>query len=146
MTWEDVTVPAVRDGQPVTTRVRFVTGDEACVVQVSAGEDLNARGEARDLFAALAVARRQLEMQGVQLACNGARLGVWPSGMLRQTGYGRRAYVLTVPTTAGGSSTVDIFEPAPKSATLATVDEQHEWFRRYWDSITGKGDPSGRPS
>ena len=26
----------------------------------------------------------ELEAEGVQLACNGARLDVWPSGMLRQ--------------------------------------------------------------
>jgi hypothetical protein len=139
MAWEEVNVPAVRGDQPVTARVRFTTGDEACVVQVSSGEDVNARGKARDLFAALAVARRELEVQGVRLACNGARLGVWPSGMLRQAGYGRRAYVLTTPPTVVRPSTVDIFEPAPESSVLATVDEQHEWFRRYWDSVTRKG-------
>jgi hypothetical protein len=139
MSWEEVTVPAVRGGQPVIARVRFVIGDEACVVQVSSGEDVNARGEARDLFAALAAARRELEVRGVQLACNGARLNVWPSGMLRQAGYGRRAYVLTMPPAAVQPSTVDIFEPAPESSELATVNEQHEWFRRYWDSVTRKG-------
>lgn len=75
----------------------------------------------------------------MQLACNGARLDVWPSGMLRQAGYGRRAYVLTMPPSAARTSTVDIFEPAPKSSALATVDEQREWFRRYWNSVTRKG-------
>jgi hypothetical protein len=139
MAWEEVTVPAVRGGQPVTARVRFVAGDEACVVQVSCGEDVRVRGEARDLFAALAEARRELEVHGVQLACHGARLDVWPSGMLRQAGYGRRAYVLTMPPTSGRPQTVDIFEPAPKSSVLATADEQREWFHRYWDSVTRKG-------
>lgn len=141
MTWDEVTVPAVRGGQPVTARVRFATGDDACVVQVSSGEDVTAKGEARDLFAALAVARRELELRGVQLACNGARLDVWPSGMLRQAGYGRRAYVLTMPPTVVRPSTVDIFEPAPQSSLLATVDEQREWFRMYWDSATRKERP-----
>lgn len=139
MTWEEVTVPAVRGGQSVTARVRFAAGDEVCVVQVSSGDDVTAKGEARDLFAALAAARRELEVQGVQLACNGARLDVWPSGMLRQAGYGRRAYVLTMPPSVAQPSTVDIFEPAPGSSVLATVDEQREWFRRYWDSVTRKG-------
>ena len=139
MRWEEVAVPALRGGQKVTMQVRFATGDEACVVQVSSGEDVSVRGEARDLFAALAEARRELEAHGVQLACNGARLDVWPSGMLRQTGYGRRAYVLTKPSTVGKAPTVDIFEPAPESAVLATVDEQREWFHRYWDTISWKG-------
>ena len=139
MTWEEVTVPAVRGGRPVTARIRFAAGNDACVVQVSSGEDVTAKGQARDLFAALAAARRELEVQGVKLACNGARLDVWPSGMLRQAGYGRRAYVLTMPPSTSRPSTVDIFEPAPKSSTLATVDEQREWFGRYWDSVTRKG-------
>jgi hypothetical protein len=138
MTWEERTVPALRDGLPVTAQVRFATGD-TCVVEVSAGADVTARGEARDLFAALAVARRDLETRGVQLAINGARLNVWPSGMLRQAGYGRRAYVLAMPPEAGQPSTVDIFEPAPEPADLALVAEQNEWFQRYWAAITRKG-------
>lgn len=139
MTWEERSVPALRDGQPVTAQVRFVTGD-TCVVEVRASPDVTARGEARDLFAALAAARRDLETQGVQLAINGARLNVWPSGMLRQAGYGRRAYVLTMPPAGGPARTVDIFEPAPEQAELAMVAEQNEWFQRYWASITRKGE------
>ncbi len=138
MTWEETTVPASRDGVPVTAQVRFATGD-TCVVEISAGAGVTARGEARDLFAALAAARHDLETRGVRLAINGARLNVWPSGMLRQAGYGRRAYVLTMPPAAGQTSTVDIFEPAPESAELATVADQEAWFRRYWASITRKG-------
>jgi hypothetical protein len=138
MTWEERTVPAVRDGRPVTAQIRFATGD-TCVVEVDAGADVTARGEARDLFAALAAARRDLETRGVQLVINGARRNVWPSGMLRQTGYGRRAYVLAMPPAVAQQSTVDIFEPAPEPAELATVAEQNEWFQRYWASVTRKG-------
>lgn len=142
MTWEEVTVPAVRDGRPVIAQVRFVVG-EVCVVEVSFGEDMSARGEARDLFAALAVARRRLEAQGVQLACNGARRDVYPSGMLRQAAQGRRAYVLTAPpTVARLPPTVDIFAPAPESSVLATVDEQREWFDQWRHSGTGEGGSS----
>lgn len=80
-TWEEVTVPADCDGHQVTALVRFATGDDACIVQVSSGADVRAAGKARDLFAALATARRELENQGLRLACNGARQDVWPSGM-----------------------------------------------------------------
>lgn len=139
MTWEEITVPAVRGGQRVSARVRFAAGGAACLVEVGVGEDVSASGQARDLFAALQAARRELEAHGVQLACQGARINVWPSGMLRQAGHGRRGYVLTMPPAAAQEpSTVDIFEPAPQSAVLATVDEQRDWFRRYWDSITRK--------
>jgi hypothetical protein len=139
MTWEEATVPAVRDGQPMTSRVRFVTG-EVSAVEVSSGDEVSARGEGRDLFAALAAARRELEAQGVQLACNGARRDVYTSGMLRQAAQGRRAYVLTMPPTAARlPPTVDIFAAAPESSVLATVDEQREWFNGWRHSGTGNG-------
>lgn len=140
MMWEEVTVPAVRGGQPVTARVRYAAGD-VCVVEVGAGEGVSVRGEARDLFAALAAARRELEAHGVQLACNGARREVYPSGMQRQATQGRRAYVLTSPPNAARlPPTVDIFAVAPESSVLATVDEQREWFNRWRGSGSGKGE------
>ena len=127
MTWEEVSVPAVRGGGLVTSRVRFAAGD-ACVVEVSVGDDIDARGEGTDLFEALVSARRQLEAHGVLVGCNGARRDVFPSAMLRQATGGRRAYVLAMPRTAARPQTVDIFAPAPDTSALATVDEQRAWF------------------
>jgi hypothetical protein len=107
MTWEEVTVPVVRGGELVTSRVRFTVGD-SCVVEVSVGDDVHARGKGPALFGALVSARRELETHDVLVACNGARRDVCPSAMLRQATGGRRAYVLTVPRTAARPPTVDI--------------------------------------
>jgi hypothetical protein len=110
MTWEEVNVPAVRGGELVTSPVRFAVGD-VCVVEVSVGDDIGARGEGPDLFEALASARRQLEAYGVVVGCDGARRDVFPSAMLRQATGGRRAYVLAVARNAARPQTVDIFAP-----------------------------------
>jgi hypothetical protein len=46
-------------------------------------------------------------------------------------GAGRWAYVPTMPRSAGRPTTVDIFEAAPESCALATVDEQRAWFDQW---------------
>jgi hypothetical protein len=130
-------VPAVRHGKPLTSHIRFSAGD-TCVVEVRMADDLTARGEGPDLFEALASARRDLEADGVQLACNGARKDVFLSPMLRQSTAGRRAYVLAIPRSTTRPSTVDIFAAAPESSELATVDEQRAWFDRWRRSGPGK--------
>jgi hypothetical protein len=44
-----------------------------------------------DVFKALQDLRLVLEAQGVRLLCAGARLDVWPSGMSRDMGGGKKA-------------------------------------------------------
>jgi len=138
MTWEEVTVTAVCDGKPVISRVRFAVGD-VCLVEVRVGDDIYVRGEGPDLFEALVSARRDLEAQGVLVACNGARRDVFPSAMLRQATAGRRAYVLTVPRNVTRPPTVDIFAPAPDASALATVEEQRAWFDMWRGTSTREG-------
>ena len=137
MTWEEATVPAVRGGELVTSHVRF-TMDDVCVVEVKVG-DVDSRGEGPDLFEALAQARRGLEAQDVLLGCNGARCDVFPSAMQRQAGWGRRAYVLTMPRTTARLAVVDIFAVAPELSELATVDAQRAWFGRWRQSGPAEG-------
>lgn len=136
MIWEEAQIAAIRGVDRVASRVRFAVG-EVCVVEVTVDGGLDVRGEGRDLFDALASARRVLEPQDVMLVCNGARRDVFPSPMLRQAAAGRRAYVLDMPRTSGRPSAVDIFAAAPESAVLATVDEQREWFERWRKSEPG---------
>ena len=138
MTWEEATVPAIRAGVHVVSRIRFAPGD-VCRVEVGVGTDLDLGGEGPDLFEALASVRRDLEAHGVLLACNGSRRDVFPSPMLRQASGGRFAYELTIPRSAARPKAVDIFAPAPKSAVLATVDDQRAWYEQWRDSGIGEG-------
>lgn len=79
--------------------------------------------EERDLFECLITTRRRLERDGLLICCEGARPDVFPSGMARQMGGGRRAYRLS-PTHGGLSGDlVDIFAPTDCTA-VCTVDEQ----------------------
>jgi hypothetical protein len=89
--------------------------------------------EASDLFEALRQVRLAFESRGVLLCCAGARRDVWPSGMQRDMGEGRVAYVLTLPRTAERPPRVGIFDPAPRE-TIATVAEQEAFARRWMDS------------
>jgi hypothetical protein len=86
--------------------------------------------EAGDLFEALRQLRRQFEARGIALCCAGARRDVWSSGMQRDMGMGRAAYILTFPRTAERPQQVNIFEPAEPDA-IASVAEQ-EAFARAW--------------
>jgi hypothetical protein len=86
--------------------------------------------EGRDLFEALAGLRSTLEAAGDQLLCNGARRDVFPSGMSRSMGGGRKAYVLRLGTPAKQGDLVDLFDPASPDL-VGTVDKQRE-FRDAW--------------
>jgi hypothetical protein len=139
MTWEEVTVPAIRGDERLASRIRFAV-DDVCLVEVWAGDDIDARGEGPDLFEALVSARRELEARDVLVGCNGARRDVFPSPMLRQAVRGRRAYVLTLPRTTARPPTVDVFAAAPDLTFLATVDEQRAWFDRWRQSGLAEGE------
>ena len=75
-----------------------------------------------------------LDANGIMLRVNGARRDVFPSAMLRQTSQGRMAYVHTLPRSKMRAVAVDIFEPAPPEAQLATVDEQRAWHDHWAQS------------
>ena len=83
---------------------------------------------ARDLFDALVALRRELEKLGIKLLCAGARTDVFPSGMSRSMGGGRKAYVMRMGTPA--SELVDIFDYAGPEL-VGGVDQQRE-FRDQW--------------
>jgi hypothetical protein len=93
--WEEVTVPAVRSGEPVTSRIRFAAGD-SYTVEVTVGDDLDLRREGSDMFEELASVRRDPESHDVILACNGSRRDVFPSPMLRRASGGRLLGVVAV--------------------------------------------------
>ena len=68
--------------------------------------------EGQDLFAALQALRRRLQDAGMVLCCQGARPDVFPSGMSRQMGGGRRAYRHRAGRPPTIEDLVDIFDPA----------------------------------
>ena len=126
-------VPATQGGQLVSARVETYVGD-LCKVIVSISGEVAAQGVGDDLFDALVQARITLEARNILLACNGARMNVYPSPMLRQATNGRRAYELSLPRTKDRPPVVDVFAPVTDISTVATVDDQRSWFERWSSS------------
>jgi len=98
-------------------------------IRLDFGEGKVAQVEAPDLFAALETIRLQLEPSGVLICCQGARADVYPSGMARQMGGGRRAYRLRAGKRSTRDDLVDIFDPAEPDEVV-TVQEQLETVER----------------
>jgi hypothetical protein len=66
--------------------------------------------ESDNFFTALLSMRRELELENLQMACNGAAENVYPSRMQLDMGSGRKAYKLTYGQQAIMKDVVDIFE------------------------------------
>jgi hypothetical protein len=87
-----------------------------------------------DLFDCLCLLRERLEPDGWLIMCEGARVDVYPSGMSREMGAGRRAYVLRLGEHADRNDLVDIFA-ATKVAQLASVRDQRAYFEKWIESV-----------
>lgn len=91
--------------------------------------------EGPDLFEAMTELRKTLERSGAQLLCAGARPEVFPSGMSRGMGGGRKAYVTRIGEGARMADLVDIFEyAAPES--IGTVRQQADFHARWIESLS----------
>jgi hypothetical protein len=88
-----------------------------------------------DLYKAMQALRKHLEAKGGQLLCAGARPDVVPSGMSRDMGGGRRAYVIQLGKQA--TELVDIFAYADPAA-VGTVQQQREFVEAWWASLHAK--------
>jgi len=76
-------------------------------------------------FFALVEIRKELEIVGGLLMCNGARRDVYPSGMSMS---GVMAYVLVLGKQAG--SPISIFDPCKDVKKLSTIAEQ----KNHWNT------------
>jgi hypothetical protein len=114
---------------------------ELCILSFTY-RDLAISVQASDYFEALCQIRLQLEAQQIQLLCYGASKNVYPSGMARDMGQGRRAYKLTMGKQATMADLVDIFATGTDIQPV-TVEEQ----RRFYESwLTDRKIGNERPS
>lgn len=90
-----------------------------------------------DLFEAMIELRKVLESKGARLLCAGARPEVFPSGMARDMGGGRKAYVTRIGEPARSEDLVDIFHYAAPG-TVGTVDEQADFHANWVESLSGR--------
>jgi hypothetical protein len=84
-------------------------------------------------FKALIELRRELSKVGLVPLCAGARRDVFPSGMSRSMGGGRKAYVTKPGLRPNSKDLVDIFDEDHDN--IAGVDEQAAFHREWIDSL-----------
>lgn len=88
--------------------------------------------EDRDTFDALVKLRNWLAERGCIILCQGARENVWPSGMGRCMGGGRKAYIMEIGKPA--TELVNIFDEAQPEQIVDTKT-QRIFFERWKNSI-----------
>jgi hypothetical protein len=128
---EERRIPAVDAHRgEVTVTLRFTRREPWRVEVVTPSGSVVSGASSADRFHALLDVRRQLEPLGLQLCCNGARLDVWPSGMVGQMSGGRNAYLRPVGRAPDGRDLVDVFDPAPCDR-VGTVEAQRAALDRW---------------
>ncbi len=85
------------------------------------------------LFEALQIARNEASKVGLTLLCNGARLNVYPSPMMRSMGGAAMAYTLTLGEQAQRKNIVCIFDNTEEP--ISTPKEQDEFYQRWLKSL-----------
>jgi hypothetical protein len=118
-------IPAVAD---------YTTADRSTLVLRFETRRLEVEGS--DLIDCLLQVRRQLEAEGYQILCKGARRDLSPSGMSRQMSSGRLAYILDAYGRGYPEGIVCILDP-DDSDEVTTIDEQVENVRRLRERLRG---------
>ena len=90
--------------------------------------------EGQDLFEAMIRLRHALEHRDAQLLCVGARPDVFPSGMSRGMGAGRKAYVTRMGEPARRTDLLDIFDYAAPGL-VGTVEQQADFHAKWAESL-----------
>jgi hypothetical protein len=89
--------------------------------------------EAFDVFEALLQIRRDVEVLGLRLCCNGARRDAWSSGMQRDMVGGQSVYLLdSVPSGRRPLQVETLGTTPPASSVL--VAEQEAWHQEWIDT------------
>ena len=130
------TVQLSKDGVAHAGSVEWRLTDEyrwAVSIECAAFEPVEAIAD--DAFEALCRVREQLEPHGWRVGVAGAQPGVWPSGMARDQGGGRRAYRIS-----GGvaGDLVDTFEPVDPETVTTVAEQQADVERQVGASMRAK--------
>ncbi len=114
--------------EPVSVTMAISSG--SATISVTVGDEPPTLVTGEYLFFCLLDLRRRLEARGLLLCCQGARLDVWPSGLLLDWTGGRTAYVLVQPPDGERFAEVDVLDPASPDEVV-TVEEQERFMREF---------------
>ena len=103
-----------------------------CELTLNAGE-LTLTASGPDYFEAFCRIREELDKSGLVPFCYGASRYVWPSGMCRDMGLGRKAYNGRIGQRLTSNDLVGIFETGPDVEPV-TVAEQRAYAAAAWEA------------
>jgi len=106
--------------------------DPSCKLVVRGLGLISREFHGEDLFEALIGLRIALERMGCRLLCAGARADVYPSGMARDLGSARKAYILRIG--FPGVDLIDIFTSAAPEL-IGTVEEQQKFYDKWMQNF-----------
>ncbi|WP_341278983.1 hypothetical protein [Paenibacillus sp. FSL H8-0537] len=98
------------------------------------GRIVNIKGE--NFFSALLALREVLEIENIQIVCNGAAKNVYPSTMQFSMGYGRKAYKLIWGQKAKIADVVDIFD-CEEELEFVGIEAQSKYYSDWLRSVMG---------
>ena len=97
-------------------------------------EELNiSKIEGSDLFDCLLSLRSRLDILGIKILCNGARIDAYPSPMLQSSG-ARKVYITEIGKQAIRENLVNIFDESDADK-VGTVDQQINYHNKWIDSL-----------
>lgn len=104
-------------------------------IDVDCGNNGVFKAEGEDLFEAFIEIRRQLlRDKEIFLLCNGSRHNIYPSPMLRQSGGGKKAYLLRLGVPARREDIVNIFDPIERN-DIDTTESQKDFYNKWLKSL-----------
>lgn len=115
--------------------IMTISEEEPWEINLDGAGYKNLRFNASDLFNAFIEMRKELENSGSIILCNGARKDIFPSGMSRSMGGGRKAYILRKGLPTRSADIVDIFDYAEPA--LVSTFEQQQKFHEEWIASLG---------
>lgn len=102
-------------------------------IQLSLDELRDAKFEGSDLFDCLCSLRSKLDVLGIKILCNGARIDAYPSPMLQSSG-ARKVYITELGRQALRENLVSIFDEALPEK-IGTVEQQIDYHNKWVESL-----------
>lgn len=120
------------NGEVKNIRVKF-TCSQPWFIELSLDVLGTTKFEGSDLFDCLRSLRSRLEILGIKILCNGARIDAYPSPMLQSSG-ARKVYLTIIGKQALRENLVNVFDETD-AAHIGTVEQQIDYHNKWIDSL-----------
>lgn len=131
---KEKTIKALLSTEKVINCIVNYSDSSPWKININCGNNEVFQSEGNDLFESLINLRQQLHSKDILLLCNGSRRNIFPSPMLRQSGGGKKAYLLRLGVPARREDIVNIFDPAEIN-DVDTIENQKKFYDQWLKSL-----------